>query len=107
MKNVRKYFSVLFIICILITLTGCNKMSAKEKVMKEYAVDFYNNYLKGYESTEPKTVTIADLKKAVEVVGKDYDLKKLEKCTDESYAELIIDSNTKEVTDVNFYLECE
>ena len=102
----KKYLSVLFMVGVLIVMTGCDVFASKEDVMKEYAIDLYENHLKGYDVSNQK-ITIADLKKAVDSVGKDYDMKKLEKCTDESYAELIIDTNTKEVTNVNFNLECE
>lgn len=97
----------LLILVIMIFLVGCNSQGKYEEAMKNYATKFYNDHQKGQEGLTNPTVSIKQLKDAVEAVGDDYDLTKLEKCTDDSYVELIIDETTKDVKDIKYYLECK
>ena len=99
----------LLILIGIVFLTGCNGQSQNkyEEIMKDYAIKFYNDHQKGQEGLTNPTISIEQLKEAVEVVGDDFDLTKLEKCTDESYVELIIDETTKDVKDIKYYLECK
>ena len=53
------------------------------------------------------TISIQQLKDANEQVQAGFDLTSLEKCTDDSYVELVIDEATKDVQDVKFFLQCE
>lgn len=98
---------ILLVLVGLVFLVGCNSQSKYEETMKDYATQFYNAHQKGQEGLTNPTVSIKQLKEAIEAVGDEYDLTKLEKCTDESYVELIIDETTKDVTDVKYYLECK
>ena len=75
--------------------------------MKEYATTFYNNYQKGSEGLTNPTVSIKQLKDANEQVQASFDLTKIEKCSDDSYVELIIDETTKDVKDVKYFLQCD
>ncbi len=98
------------LLLVLVTLTflvGCNNQKDYEKAMKDNATSFYNNYQKGQEGLTNPTISIKQLKEANEYVDANYDLSKLEKCTDDSYVELIIDQDTKEVTDVKYFMQCE
>ncbi len=98
---------VLLVLIGLVFLVGCSSQRKYEETMKEYATQFYNAHQKGQEGLTNPTVSIKQLKEAIEAVGDEYDLTKLEKCTDDSYVELIIDETTKDVTDVKYYLECK
>ena len=97
----------LLVLVALTFLIGCNNQKKYEETMKENATAFYNDYQKGQEGLTNPTISIKQLKEANEYVDANYDLSKLEKCTDESYIELIIDQNTKEVTDVKYFMQCE
>ena len=103
----KKFVVILLVACSGFLFTGCNNQSKYEEIMKEYATRFYNEHQKGQEGLTNPTISIKQLKEAIEIVGDDYDLTKLEKCTDESYVELVIDENTKDVKDVKYYLECK
>ena len=98
---------VFLVLIALIFLAGCNSQSKYEETMKEYATQFYNAHQKGQEGLTNPTISIKQLKEAIEMVGDNYDLTKLDKCTDESYVELVIDETTKDVKDVKYYLECK
>lgn len=104
----KKVLTISFMVCALILVAGCgNKTSKYEETMKEYATTFYNLHQKGDMSQTNPSVSIAQLKNAIEVIGDEYDMSKLEKCKDESYVELIIDETTRDVKDVKYHLECE
>lgn len=103
----KKILVVVVLVCSSI-LVGCgNKSNEYEELMRSHATTFYNNYLKGNEGLKETTVSIANLKDANEQVQAGFDLSGLEKCSDDSYVELVIDENTKDVQDVKFFLQCE
>lgn len=98
------------LLLVLVTLTllvGCSNQKEYEKAMKENATLFYNEYQKGQQGLTNPTISIKQLKDANEYVDANYDLSKLEECKDESYVELIIDQDTKEVTGAKYYMQCE
>lgn len=95
----------LFLILIILILVGCNN-NKYEKTMEEYSQTFYNLHIKGQKRNQIVTISIADLKEANEVVGDDYDLKKLKKCQDDSYVELEIDENF-EIKNIKYNLKCD
>lgn len=97
----------ILILVTLIFLVGCGSQKKYEAAMKEYATKFYNDYQKGQEGLTNPTISIKQLKEAIDVVGASYDMSKLEKCSEESYVELIIDDTTKDVKEVKYYLQCE
>ena len=98
---------ILLVLVMLSFLVGCNSQKKYEEAMKEKAISFYNEYQKGQEGLTNPTISITQLKEANELKNANYDLSKLEKCKDESYIELIINQDTKEVTDVKYYMQCE
>ena len=103
----KKILLVSIIVGSIALLIGCGSGSSKyEKTMKEYATTFYNLHQKGNVSQTVPTVSIAQLKEAIEVVGDNYDMTKLEGCSDESYVELVVDETTREITEVKYYLQC-
>lgn len=104
----KKIFAVSLVLCGLFVFTGCgDKKSDYENTMKEYATTFYNTVLKGTEGLTSYPVSVAKLKDAVEKKRVNLDMSKLEKCTDDSYVELIINQTNNEVENVNFHMTCE
>ena len=97
---------ILIILVGAVFLVGCGSNAKYEATMKEYAIQFYNEHQKGQEGLTNPTISIKQLKEAIEKVGDSYDLDKLKKCTDDSYVELIIDETTKDVKDVKYFLQC-
>ena len=103
-----KKILAIMVLASSLLLVGCGDQSKYEDTMKDYATTFYNNYLKGNEGLpNPYQVSIQQLKDANEQVQAGFDLTPLEKCTDDSYVELVLDENTKDVQDVKFFLQCE
>ncbi|MEG2322484.1 MAG: hypothetical protein RSB71_03285 [Bacilli bacterium] len=89
-------------------MVGCgNKTTKYEKVMQEYATTFYNLHQKGTEGLTNPTVSIKQLKEAVSQVKDDFDMKKLDKCEDESYVEIILQDGSKEIKEYKFYMKCK
>ena len=103
----KKTLIITFLIGSLLFVGGCGSQSKYEETMREYATTFYNNYQKGSEGLTTPTISIQQLKDANEQVQAGFDLTSLEKCTDDSYVELVIDEATKDVQDVKFFLQCE
>ena len=102
----KKLLITSLLVCALF-FVGCgNKTSAKEEAMKGYATTFYELHQKGTEGLTTPTVSIAQLKEAVTLVGDTYDMTKLDGCTDDSYVELKI-NDAKEVTEVVYHMTCE
>ncbi len=103
----KKFLLFSVVVCCLF-LVGCGQKKY-EDAMKEYATSFYNNYQKGQEGLTNPTISIKQLKQAIDLQlsGADYDLSKLDKCSENSYVELIIDDTTKDVKDVKYFLECD
>lgn len=103
----KKALIVTVLTCSLILIVGCGNQSKYEETMREYATTFYNNYQKGNEGLTNPTISIQQLKDANEQVQAGFDLTELEKCSDDSYVELVIDETTKDVQDVKFFLQCD
>ena len=102
----KKTLIVSLLVCTVF-VAGCgNKANAKEEAMKEYAIKFYESHQKGDNGLTTPTVSIEQLKTAIEVVGDQYDMTKLDGCADTSYVELKIDES-KNVTDVVYHMECK
>jgi hypothetical protein len=90
----------------LILVTGCfNKKVDYDKVMGEYAVDYYTKYAFNLGVDKPR-VEINNLKAANEQVDAKYDLKKLAKCTDDSYVDLVLDEE-KQVKEIIYRMNCK
>ena len=95
------------LLCCFIFIIGCNNQSKNESVMKEYAIQFYNAHQKGQEGLTNPTISIKQLKEAIDKVGDSYVLEKLKNCSDDSYVDFIIDENTGDVKEVQYYLQCD
>lgn len=89
----------------LILFTGCeNKEQTINDAMKEYTTDYYETYIKGKNlGIDIPEITVANLKAALE---RDYDMKKLEDCTDSSYATLILD-NDENIKSIELHMNCK
>lgn len=102
----KKGLIISFVLLCALT-AGCgNNQSKYEEAMSEYAKEHYEKYMSGFDIDVPK-VSIADLKNANEQINTKYDLSKLEKCTDESYVNIIFKAGTKEIDKFEYHLECE
>jgi len=97
---------ILVLTLVLLIISGCNSIQKYEQTMKEYSLHFYENYKKGQEDINNVTVSIKQLKQAVEVVREDYDMSKLKNCSDESYVQIMLNEK-KEVIDIKYYLKCK
>lgn len=106
----KKILITSLLICALFVVGCGNKTNAKEEAMKEYATKFYELHQKGTVGLTNPTISITQLKTAMEQLGTqygdDYDLTKLKGCTDDSYVELKI-NDAKEVTEVVYHMTCE
>ena len=94
----------------LLVFAGCEggKQQANkyEETMKEYAISYYNAHLKGTEGLTSTQITVGQLKDAITKIGDNYDMSKLESCTDDSYVELIINQTNNGVDSVNYHMNC-
>lgn len=81
----KKYLLIL-LMCVIITGCGTSK---EEKLFKEYASDYYNNYMKDIKM-DSYQVTLEMLKNSNEQKITNYDLSELNKCDDESYVNISI-----------------
>lgn len=103
----KKVLIVSFLI-LSILVVGCgNKQKEYEKVMKEYAKEHYEKYMSGWSGVDVAQVSISLLKNANEQINANYDLSKLEKCTDESYVNIILNKETKKIENFEFHLDCK
>lgn len=101
----KKVLVASLLICTLF-VAGCgNKVDPKEEAMKEYSIKYYELHQKGIMGLTNPTVSIEELKKAMEITNDEYDLSKLDGCADSSSVELQLDEN-REVTDVIYHMEC-
>lgn len=74
-----------FSLLIILVLAGCgSKKENYAKTMEDYAQKYYDLHLSGDVNLTTYTLTIADLKEAITLVGDSYDMTKLEKCNDDS-----------------------
>lgn len=91
----KKY---LFIVIALLFVTGCGSKNSYEETMKEYAKDYYENYMVYNENVKPE-INIEMLDKANK-----YDMGKLSKCDKNSYVDLEV--SNKEVANYEFHMIC-
>ena len=76
-----------------------------EDTIKPLAEDYFDKYMSINESSNAYTVTLKDLKEANEN-GEDYDLSKLNKCSDETSVTITIDYRTGKVKKSEVKLDC-
>jgi len=91
---------IILIIPILI-LTGC---ANKEKQFKNYAEQYYNDYMKKVNNVDSVTITLDDLYNAS--TESNFDLTKLKKCEKASKIIFELDKETKEIKNSKIELNC-
>lgn len=108
MKKTIKVASILLV--SLFFVTACGKKEEKidySKIMEEYSVDYYNEFQKGIQGITTFTISIPDLEKANEKMGKKYDLTKLEDCEKTSQAKFTVDATNSKIEKKEFEMKCE
>lgn len=96
----------ILLITLILLLVGCgNKVNYKE-VMLKYAKDYYETYMSGVNGQDINEVSLKALKEANKY-GKEYDLKNLEKCDDDSYINIIVSKDTKKIKKYEYHLNCK
>ena len=114
MKNTKKIVRLL-VTCLLVVLaTGCEtQIQKKEKIMKEYANEYFNNHMIGIQQQQGTQLTVVEisidmLKQVNELKGEEqYDLSKLFGCKGDSRVDLIIDTENQNIQNYEFHLTCE
>ena len=105
----KKLIVVSILICGLFVV-GCGgkKASKEESAMKEYATTYFESHLKGDVSlaSTTRTITIADLKKAISLLGDQYDMTKLDGCADDSAIDLKL-NEAREITETTYRMNCK
>lgn len=96
---------------ILFLVTGCGSKAQKEqryeKIMEEYAKQYYEDNMKNVVGQDINQISIQSLKSFNEVYGEKYDVSKLKNCKDTSYTNVIVHSKTREIKEYDHHLECK
>lgn len=103
----KKGLIVIAVLSVLL-LSGCGCNSNSEKsLMKKYATDYYNEFMKDYaEGNDVVEIDIDMLKNANENGGKSYDLDKLKNCKSSSKVIFTVKKNSNEIDKTEFELNC-
>ena len=96
---------VIIILLVVIVTMGPSKHK-QEEIMKDYATDYYNTYMKKVKGLDIAEVNLDMLKKVNEQDLKDYDLKKLKGCKDTSVVKMHLSKENK-ITKYEFDLKCK
>lgn len=95
---------IIIIVCTLFLLTGCGKQEKEKKEQLEKAGRaYYETYGSKYDVDE-YTVTLKQLVKAKKELKENYDLSKVEKCSEDTKVLLTI--KNKKVEKVEIKLNC-
>lgn len=95
---------LIMIMCTLFLLTGCGQQEKQQKEQLEIASRaYYETYGIQYDVDE-YTVTLKQLVKANKELKQNYDLSKVEKCSDDTKVSLTI--KNKKVQKVEIKLNC-
>lgn len=97
----------LLLVAVALCMVGCDKKNKYEKAMEDYVTVFYNNHQSGNTTLDNPIISIAELKEAVSQGYDDFDMSKLEKCSDESYTKLIINKDTRKIESYEHHLNCK
>jgi len=92
---------IIILIIPLLILTGCTN---KEKLFKNYAEQYYNDYMKTISNIDSVTITLDDLYNAS--TEKEFDLTKFKKCEKSSKIIFEIEKTTKEIKNSKIELKC-
>lgn len=99
---------MIIIILSLTLLTACtNKKEEQKEIMREYAKDYYENFMMGVDGQTKNTISIKALKIANEKAGKNYDLSKLEGCDESSYVNVVVTKEDRKIKKYEYYLNCK
>lgn len=99
----KKY--ILFI-TMMILLIGCNSKVDYKEEMRKCAKDYYETYMTSVNGQNVNEVTLKALKEANKY-GKEYNLKNLKNCDDDSYINIIVEKNTKKIKKYEYHLNCK
>lgn len=87
----------------LLILVGCGNKDKYQDIMKEYATDYYEKYMKDITMNE-YVITLDMLENANEKVNSNYDLSKLDKCEDTSSVTITLSNDEYKYS---YDLKCE
>lgn len=92
----------LLVFAVIALLAGCGNKQDKEKIMDEYAKTYYNNHMIMIASDEV-VITKEMLLEASD--EDDYDMSKLEGCSNSS--KVIFEIEDRQIKNTEYILECE
>lgn len=92
---------------VSLTVVGCGKKINYEEEMKTVATAHYEKYMKGVTGVDAHTVTLKVLRDTNKQGVTKYDLKKLEKCEDDSSVTLVLDKDKKEISKYEYNMKCK
>lgn len=99
----KKWTAVLIFIFLIVGCRGENY----NKIMKEYASDYYETYMKNVKGQNTNIVSIKALKTVTRDGSKNYDLSKLQKCKDSSYVSVIVNAKDRKIEKYEYHMECK
>jgi len=86
-------------------LVGCgNKEEKYKEILRDYAQTYYNEYMSGVDNQIQAEITLGMLKVANEY-NDEFDLSKLDKCSDDTTIILNLDEQ-KNIVSYEFELKC-
>ncbi len=87
---------IVLLVILLIPVVGCGKkgFSKEEKIMKEYATDYYEKYM-SLIKLESYDIDISMLEQTNQLKETNYDLDKLKKCQKDSYVTIKVEKEEK------------
>lgn len=98
------------VLVVSLTLAGCTnddtRMKNFENAMEEYGKSYFENYVP-VQGMSQVDIRILDLKNAVDHADADYDLSKLDGCTDNSMVKLILKPDSRDIESVEFDMNCK
>ena len=104
----KKLLISVALICVLfVSGCGCNNNS-KEAIMKKYADDYYDKFMKDYViGNDVVEISIEMLENANKNAGTDYDLSKLDTCKKTSKIVFTLKTDSNKVSKTEYDLNCE
>lgn len=103
-----KKIITLSMIFLSLMLVGCGKKAVDyETIMETQATAYYEKLLKGKVNLVDKFDVYIWMLKNANANGNNFDLSKLDKCTDMSYTTINYDKKTNEIISFENHLSCE
>lgn len=116
-KPKKHNIKVIIVLVILIILVGAglflkiyidNQNQKLENTMTKYAADYYDKYTPSRSNSSAYKITLADLKRANQERGENYDLTQFDKCDEnKTYATISIDYLDGKITETVIKLDCK